>query len=169
METVRIWDVRLEMLEPPGVVVPPPVEAVEVTHLPAPSVQHYRELYSAVGEQWMWVDRLLMPDEELAAILQHPLVEVHTLTVAGEFAGYTELDRRAPDDIELAYFGLAPGFIGKGLGKYLLNWSARQAWEYGPRRLWVHTCELDHPAALPNYEQAGFQIVERRMIDQRVP
>jgi GNAT superfamily N-acetyltransferase len=80
-----------------------------------------------------------------------------------------ELDRRTPGEIELAYFGLFPQFIGNGLGKYLLAWALRQAWSYGPRRVWVHTCDLDHEAALPTYLNAGFTVYAEKMVEQAVP
>jgi GNAT superfamily N-acetyltransferase len=61
-------------------------------------------------------------------------------------------------EVELVQFGLTPEFIGQGLGKFFLQWAIDRAWGYGPRRLWLHTCTLDHPAALPNYLKAGFRI-----------
>lgn len=59
-------------------------------------------------------------------------------------------------DVELAYFGLVPDFIGRGLGWYLLHWAVERAWFQGCERLWVHTCNLDHPRALMTYQRAGF-------------
>ena len=75
----------------------------------------------------------------------------------GALAGWYEL-RRVPEDdsVEIAYFGLAPDAIGVGLGKHLLSCAVRDAWALGPARVWLHTCTLDHPHALPNYEKRGF-------------
>ncbi len=66
--------------------------------------------------------------------------------------------RRVPEDgsVEIAYFGLFPNAIGQGLGKHLLSCAVRDAWALGPSRVWLHTCTLDHPAALPNYKKRGF-------------
>jgi GNAT superfamily N-acetyltransferase len=89
-----------------------------------------------------------LSDAELAAILNDPRVEVNVLWAAGVPAGYAELDRRDPPDTELVYFGLTPEFIGQGLGAYLLDWAIHHAWRARPRRLWLHTCDLDHPRAL---------------------
>ena len=58
--------------------------------------------------------------------------------------------------IELAYFGLMPEFIGKGLGKFFLNAMIDRAWAHKPKRVWLHTCTLDHPQALAVYQRAGF-------------
>ena len=72
-------------------------------------------------------------------------------------------DGRAWPDVELAYFGIMPDWIGQKLGPYLLDWAIRAAWSFapasgapGPERVWVHTCSLDHPGALAMYERAGF-------------
>ena len=74
----------------------------------------------------------------------------------GAPAGFGELDRRQPGEIELAYFGLMPDAIGQGLGVWLLHETIDLAWSYEPERLWLHTCTLDHPRALPLYQRAGF-------------
>jgi GNAT superfamily N-acetyltransferase len=109
-----------------------------------------------------------MPDADLLAAIQHPDVEIHLLTVNGHSAGYSELDGRVPGDIELAYFGLFPEFLGHGLGKFFLQWTVQHAWQRQPRRVWVHTCDLDHPAALPLYRSVGFEAYKQEVIEQVV-
>lgn len=158
----------LEMRAPQLPLAAAPRADLELMHLPAPAVEAYRQLYSAVGQDYHWWDRIRMPVDELARIVQDQRVEIYVLKVAGEPAGYTELDRRLPGEIEIAYFGLLPQFIGQGLGKYLLAWTIARAWSYQPGRVWVHTCDLDHPAALPNYIRAGFVVYDERMIEQMV-
>jgi GNAT superfamily N-acetyltransferase len=97
-----------------------------------------------------------MSDEALAATIGDPVNELHVLHVDDTPAGFAELDRRQPDEIELVQFGLVPEFIGQGLGNWFLQWTVDKAWGYQPRRFWLHTCTLDHPVALPNYLKAGF-------------
>jgi GNAT superfamily N-acetyltransferase len=121
-----------------------------------PTTSFYRFLYDRVGAPWLWTDRRRLSDAELRLILDDDRVEVWVLYAGGVPAGYVELDRRLPPEIELAYFGLMPEFIGAKLGPYLLDWSIRQAWTYQPDRFWVHTQTLDHPRALPLYQQLGF-------------
>jgi GNAT superfamily N-acetyltransferase len=106
------------------------------------------------------VDRLPWTDEEIQAYLGDPAVSLWVLTVADEIAGYFELmaDEGDHEAIQIAYFGLMPSFTGRGLGGYLLTEAVERAWEAGARRVWVHTCSLDHPAALPNYLKRGFTI-----------
>jgi len=75
----------------------------------------------------------------------------------GSPAGYFELERHPDGSIEVAYFGLIQEFLGRGLGKNLLTAAAEQAWSDGANRVWLHTCTLDDPAALPNYLKRGFK------------
>lgn len=125
-------------------------------HAVQPTVSFYRYLYNTVGQEWLWYERRLLPDEQLREIIHHPQVEIHVLYFSGVPAGFGELNLRLMPDIELAYFGLVPEFIGKGLGPYLLNAMIDKAWAHQPQRLWLHTCTLDHPNALAVYQRAGF-------------
>ena len=78
-------------------------------------------------------------------------------------AGYFELCQHEDGAVEIAYFGLLPDFIGRGWGKYLLSQAALAAWGLQPLRIWLHTCTLDHPAALPNYLKRGFKVVREEV------
>jgi GNAT superfamily N-acetyltransferase len=148
----------LQMFARPEHVVPPPRGDLTIIHARRPTISYYRFLYDAVGRPWQWTSRKKLSDAELARIIHDPRDEVHVLHVEGTPAGFAELDRRTGSEIELTQFGLLPEFIGQGLGKYFLQWTIDQAWSYGPQRFWLHTCNLDHPIALPNYLKAGFQI-----------
>jgi len=155
IETVVTY---LEMTEPPRrAPLSPPCPGLEVRQAKHCTVAFYRFLYDAVGGPWTWTERKLLTDEQLLRILADPRVEVHVLFADGAPAGYVELDRRRWPDIEIAYFGLLPAFIGRGLGRYLLDWAIGRAFEARPARLWLHTCDLDHPRALAVYEAAGFR------------
>jgi len=126
-----------------------------------PTVAFYRFLYDAVGRPWSWYERRLLDDRALAAIIEDPRVAIFVLYVAGVPAGYAELDRRIEGEVELAYFGLMPEFTGRALGPYLLDRAIDLAWRGDPTRVWVHTCNLDHPAALGVYQRAGFSVYRR--------
>ena len=123
---------------------------------PTMDVDAYRRVYRAVGYRWYWRDRNAWSDDRLAAHLARPEISVWECLVGGESAGYFELERRDDDSVEIAYFGLAEDFIGRGLGKVMLTRAAREAWALGPSRVWLHTCTLDSPRALPNYKARGF-------------
>jgi ribosomal protein S18 acetylase RimI-like enzyme len=124
-----------------------------------PSVAFYRFLYDSVGGPWTWMERRLMDDEVLRATITDPAVEVYVLWVDGVPAGFGEVNRGAKvDEVELTYFGLMPDYIGLGLGWYFINAMIDIAWANEPRRIWVHTCDLDHPRAIGNYQKAGFRV-----------
>jgi len=148
----------LQMFAPPQRVVPAPQGGLAVIHARKLSVAYYRFLYDAVGRDYDWTSRKKLSDAELAALLNDPRLEVHVLMADGVPAGFAELDRRTEGEIELVQFGLLPQFIGQGLGRYFLQWTIEKAWSYQPRRMWLHTCTKDHPAALPNYLKAGFTV-----------
>lgn len=148
----------LEMLSQKHHNVPAPSADIAVIHARKPTIAWYRFLYDAVGRDWDWTSRKKLSDDELAKIIRDPRDEVYVLFVEGVPAGFAELDRRQPGEIELVQFGLVAEFIGKGFGRYFLQWTVDKAWSYGPKRFWLHTCTRDHPAAIPNYLKAGFTI-----------
>ncbi|HSE77844.1 MAG TPA: GNAT family acetyltransferase [Alphaproteobacteria bacterium] len=155
---IKVVITYLEMNERPRPSVTPPPAGLKLAVLRADelSVPFYRYLYDSVGGPWLWYERRRMSDGEIAAIVNDPQVDVFVLYAAGEPAGYVELDRRVPSEIELAYFGLTPRWIGRGLGPFLLHWAIDAAWRREPKRVWVHTCNLDHPKAIAFYQRAGF-------------
>lgn len=159
----------LEMTDPPARAAAPAPAGMKLTLMRAerPDTGFYRYLYDAVGRPWLWVDRAVLDDDALGSILADERVEVFVLYLGGVPAGYAELDRRSDGEVELAYFGLTPAAIGRGLGRYLLDWAVTAAWTGEPRRVWVHTCSLDHPRALRVYQRAGFRVYrqERETID----
>lgn len=126
-----------------------------------PSVSFYRFLYESVGEPWYWYLRRNMDDHALREIIESPDVEVYVAYVRGTPAGYVELDRRTAGETEIAYLGLFPEFFGRGIGPWLLNWGIERAWREECERVWLHTCTLDHPAALPMYQRAGMQVYQQ--------
>ena len=158
----------LEMFSPPAAILAPPLAGMRIERLQAPGIEAYRALYNGVGRASRWTDRNRIPGDELLRIVQNEAVEIDVLYVDGEQVGFVELDRRIADEIQIAYFGLFPAFIGKGLGKYFLSWALDRAWFFQPRRVWVHTCDLDHSAALPNYLRAGFAIYDEKIVEQIV-
>lgn len=121
-----------------------------------PPVHFYRYLYETVGRPYIWVERRRMTDDALASIIHDAAVEIYVLFCDGAPAGYFELDFGRAPNAELAYFGLIPDFVGRGLGAYMLGVAIDMAWTKQITRLWVHTNTLDHPRALPLYQKMGF-------------
>ena len=135
-------------------------ERVRVERLESVDVDFYRFLYQSVGEKWRWRDRLVISRSELAEILSQPTTCVYVMYVDGVPAGYVELSQQGRD-VEIAYFGLREPFFGRGLGKHLLSYGIDQAWRMGAGRVFVHTCNLDGPHALANYQKRGFKVYMR--------
>ena len=150
----------LEMRSPPEHNIPPSTLSLRMVEVPQP--EHYRELFRRIGAPWLWYSRLLLDDALLAAIIQDPRVELHSvLDDAGREVGMMELDFREPGECELSFIGILPSLSGKGHGRWLLAEAVRRAWREGVDRVHVHTCSLDHPAALSAYRRAGFKPFKR--------
>jgi GNAT superfamily N-acetyltransferase len=150
----------LEMTSPPDVDAPASPLALKLVDVPEP--EHYRRLFRLVGGPWLWFSRLVIDDAHLATIIQHPKVELYSvIDQAGAEVGMLELDFREADECELAFIGLVPELAGQGHGKWLLAEAVHRAWREGVERVHVHTCSLDHPAALSAYRRAGFAPFKR--------
>ena len=130
---------------------------IHIEPQPDCSVELFRMLYAEVGKNYHWIDRLLWTDEQIAEYLQDEAISLWLMTYDHEKAGYFELRKCEDGSTEIAYFGLLPEFIGRGLGKHLLTYAVKQAWADGANRVWLHTCTLDDPAAKPNYLRRGFK------------
>jgi GNAT superfamily N-acetyltransferase len=122
-----------------------------------PNPAEYRHLYRAVGEDWLWISRLLLNDNELSAIIGSPDVEIYKLVSDTEGVGMLELDFRQEGECELTFFGLSRTLIGGPAGRWLMNRAIKRAWSRPIERFWLHTCTLDHPSALDFYKRSGFQ------------
>jgi GNAT superfamily N-acetyltransferase len=123
--------------------------------IPCPELNRF--LYAAVGARWWWYSRLSWDHDRWLRYLGGP-VETWVAYVTGTPAGYFELEAQAGGSVELAFFGLLPSFVGRGIGGALLTDAVHRAWELGAQRVWVHTCDLDHPQALANYQARGFRV-----------
>jgi len=147
----------LEMTTPPTSAPPPkPLKNIALLKAEAPTLSFYRFLYGNVGAPWLWYERRIMSDEALNEAINNDGVDVFVLYLGGVPAGYFELNFNDLENLELAYFGLMPEFVGLKLGPYLLRQAIDTAWTHDPGRVWVNTCTLDHPAALGVYQRAGF-------------
>lgn len=134
-----------------------------------PCAELNRFLYTAVGGDWYWTDRLGWTYPQWFDYLSRPELETWVGYVEGTPAGYFELEQQAEGSVEIAYFGLLPQFIGKGLGGQLLTRAIERAWQWGAARVWVHTCTLDGPAALSNYRARGFRLYKEEVSEADLP
>jgi GNAT superfamily N-acetyltransferase len=156
----------LEMLAPPSRRLSDWPSHLTLQRFASDDLAGFREVFRKVGSDIMWFSRLNMADEKLNAILADPAVESYKLIEGNEVIGLLELDFREEGQAELSFFGLAPQAIGKGAGRALMDEALRRAWakpiKRPPiKRLWVHTCTFDHPAALGFYIRSGFAPYQR--------
>ena len=117
-----------------------------------------RFFYLTVGEAWQWLDKRQWTPEQWRAYAEADRLRTFIAQFDGSRAGYYELYAHDDGSVEIEYFGLLPDFCGRGLGGALLTSALEEAWKMNPPRVWVHTCTLDHPAALANYQARGMKI-----------
>jgi GNAT superfamily N-acetyltransferase len=127
--------------------------------------QYNRFLYTLVGAPWQWCDKLSWDDTKWKAHVEDERLKMFVAYFDGSLAGYFELSHQN-QEVEILYFGLTPQFIGKGFGGALLTSAIEHAWSLNPQRVWVHTCTLDHPAALQNYLARGMVVYKTEETEQ---
>ncbi len=160
MPSVEVVRTYLEMTSPDLLVATAtPSDPPSLARIEQCPGSFFRYLYAEVGRAYHWADRLSWSDEQVRSHLSNPGVTLWLLSHRGAPAGYFELRTHDDRSVEIAYFGLLPEFVGRGWGSYLLTSAVREAWALEPSRVWLHTCTLDHPAALPNYLHRGFSPV----------
>jgi GNAT superfamily N-acetyltransferase len=161
--TVTFLQMKAKPLLPPP---PLPSGKLAILRAEKPPVHFYRYLYNTIGDTYYWVDRRRLNDTELAELLQSATLDLYVLYVDGSPAGMAEFDYKDTPTGLLAYFGLLPEFVGRGLGAYFLYHAVQNAWLKPISTLLVNTCTLDHPRALPLYQRMGFTAYSRE--DRRV-
>jgi GNAT superfamily N-acetyltransferase len=117
-----------------------------------------RFLYKYVGRDWRWTERLTWLPQKWHDYAASDDLRTFVAYCDGSVAGYYELRRQEGGNVEIGIFGLAPEFIGRGWGGPLLDSAIENAFAWGARRVWVHTCTDDHPNALNNYLKSGFTV-----------
>jgi len=165
---VTIWS--LEMLDPDAMrpkKIEHPDLRIRQAKIACPEFNRF--LYTSVGGPWYWCDRLTWSYDRWMAYLNRSLLQTWVAYLAGTPAGYFELEEQAEGNVEIAYFGLLPQFVGQGLGAHLLTVAVEQAWQMDANRVWVHTCSLDSPYAYKNYESRGFSLYDTRVVIKDLP
>ncbi len=143
--------------------------ALQLLRAEFPCPELNRFLYTAVGARWTWHSRLRWSRARWLAYLDRPELETWVAYVSGTPAGYFEVERQDDGNVEIVYFGLLPSFIGKGLGGQLLTAAVTRAWDVGAKRVWLHTCDLDHPRAIANYQSRGFRVFKVESKVEQIP
>ena len=137
----------------------------KIDQIKKPDFQLYKFLYKQIGKDHRWIDRLSWSDKLWLHYLNDKNVDTYILKVKNEVAGYFEkIFHPETNDVEIAYFGVLKDFREKNYGGYLLTNAIKISFQKNIKRVWVHTCSLDHKNALRNYLARGMKIFKEEKI-----
>ncbi len=134
-----------------------------------PNIELNKFFYKNVGKNCRWIDRLSWDNLKWTSYLENENVQTYVLKVHEDLAGYFEvIEDRAINSSEIAYFGLLDDYIGKKMGGFLLSEAIKICFNLNSKRVWVHTCTLDHKHALKNYLSRGMKIFKEETINLNI-
>ncbi|MEU5434567.1 GNAT family N-acetyltransferase [Streptomyces sp. NPDC020719] len=151
-----------------------PASDLRIVRAEVPSPEFSRFLYTAVGGDIRWIDRLSWSYATWQEFLSRPGVETWVAYENGTPAGYVELEAQDEGAVEIVYFGLIPAFRGRRIGGHLLSYGIARAWDLATRwpdrtptkRVWLHTCSLDGEHAMDNYLRRGFRLFDTKVTEE---
>ena len=143
-----------------------PSEKLKISLINPPDFQLNKFFYKQIGKKNRWVDRLTWSDDEWIKYVNNANVKTFVLKKDIELVGYYEqVFSKDKSECEIAYFGIFEEYFGKKFGGYLLSEAIKQSFNYSVKRVWVHTCSLDHKHALKNYLSRGMKIFKSEVIN----
>ena len=142
-----------------------PTEDYSLDLLNPNNFQLNKFFYKNVGKKHKWIDRLVWTETQWIDYVSNSKVETYIFKYKDNLAGFFELiSHKEKKEVEIAYFGLLEEFQNKKLGSYLLSEAIKKSFEYSVRRVWLHTCSLDHKNALSNYVARGMKIFKTEIV-----
>ena len=142
-----------------------PSNNLNISLIEEPDFQLNKFFYKEIGKKHRWMDRLLWTEKNWIEYVSSLEVKTYVLKEDHNLAGYFEqIFHNEKNDCEIAYFGVLEEFIGKKYGGYLLSEAIKESFKLGAKRVWVHTCSLDHKHALENYKSRGMKIFKSETI-----
>ena len=142
-----------------------PSNNLNIKLIEKPNFQLNKFFYKEIGKKHSWIDRLSWTEKNWIKYVTSPDVKTYVLKEDLNLVGYFEhIFHNEKNDCEIAYFGVLEEFIGKKYGGYLLSEAIKESFRLGARRVWVHTCSLDHKHALENYKSRGMKIFKSETI-----
>ena len=131
-----------------------------------PDFQLNKFFYKQVGKKYRWKDRLTWTDEKWIKYISNKNLETYVISESEDLVGFFELLYNPElKETEISYFGLLEEYIGKGIGGYALSEAIKKSFEKKIKRVWLHTCTLDHPNALKNYIARGMRVFKKENIN----
>ena len=143
-----------------------PNENCKLQFIDPPDFQINKFFYKQIGKDHRWIDRLTWSEQSWIGYVENTTVKTYVLQDKEDFIGYFEqiIDKEKLD-CEIAYFGILEEYIGKKLGGYLLSEAIKISFNIGSKRIWVHTCSLDHKNALQNYLSRGMKVFKSEILN----
>ena len=130
-----------------------------------PDFQLNKFFYKQVGKKHRWIDRLSWTDEKWINFISNKNLETYVISESEDLIGFFELLYNPElKETEISYFGLLEKYIGKGIGGYALSEAIKKSFKKNIKRVWLHTCTLDHPNALKNYIARGMKVFRKENI-----
>tara|TARA_B100002019_G_scaffold31357_1_gene25373 strand:+ start:362 stop:859 length:498 start_codon:yes stop_codon:yes gene_type:complete len=140
-----------------------PPENFETKLVDPPNYNINKFFYKNIGKNHRWIDRLAWSEKNWIEYTTSKKVKTYTLKKKDDFVGYFELNIHQ-DEVEIAYLGLLEEYHNKKIGSYLLSAAIKKSFSFNPKRVWVHTCSLDHKNALNNYISRGMKVFKKETI-----
>jgi len=138
-----------------------PNENVILEKVDPPDFQLNKFFYKEIGKNHRWIDRLSWNDKNWINYINNSSIVTYILKNKEDLVGYFEQNfNNKKLECEIAYFGILEEYFGKKLGGYLLSEAIKKSFEKNSKRVWVHTCSLDHKHALSNYISRGMKIFQ---------
>lgn len=159
----------LELLAQPEQTVLPPALHLHIMENRNPEPSFYQFLYTEIGKDVGWVDRLDMDPDSLHYLLKKPSNRLHVLYVDGNPGGLAELEFYQDNEVQIAHFGLIPSLRGQKLGQFFFNWVLHNTWTDNTDRMWLSYTEWDHPAAVRIFQKAGFTMHQEDVVQKYIP
>ena len=145
-----------------------PNSKCELFEINPPDFQINKFFYKQIGSDHRWIDRLVWNDQKWISYVSNPNVKTYVLKENNNLIGYFELIYNNESfDCEIAYFGILEEFFSKGYGGYLLSEAIKLGFKRDAKRVWVHTCSLDHPNAILNYKSRGMQVFKNEILKRQ--
>ena len=121
--------------------------------------------YKNIGKKHKWSDRLIWTENQWINYVSNKNVRTFVFRNKEDLAGFFELIfHNEKAEIEIAYFGLLEDYQNKKLGSYLLSEAIKRSFKYSIKRVWLHTCTLDHKNALSNYVARGMKVFKTEIV-----
>ena len=143
-----------------------PSDIYQISLVNPPDFQLNKFFYKQIGQKYRWIDRLIWNEKKWIEYVNNSDVKTFILKEKNNLAGYFEqIFHKEKIDCEIAYFGILEDYFGNKLGGYLLSEAIKKSFRFGAKRVWVHTCSMDHKYALKNYLSRGMKIFKTEVLN----